>query len=350
MAYPLRLSHYLELVNPLWTARSAQARVERVWDDTADTRTLTLRPGRGWRRHRAGQYVPVGVSIAGQRHTRTYSISSAPGRDDGCITITVKAVAGGCVSQALVRSLRPGDFVALGQAQGEFVLPEAIPVHPLFITSGSGITPVMAMLRDWVLEHPVLPDVAHLHYAPHAYDVIFGQELRALDAAQPHYRLHEFHTRALGSAQNTDAHFSAAQLEAVCPDWRSREVWACGPAALLDAVEAHWAAAGLSRQLHVERFQARSQPHPPAGTAGQVSFADSRVEVPSDGCTTLLQLAEGAGLQPPHGCRMGICHGCTATLLDGCVRDQRNGALHAQAGDKIQVCVCAAVGNVTLAL
>lgn len=77
-AYPLRLSHYLELINPLWTKHTLQARVESVWDETKDSRTLTLRPGRGWRTHRAGQYVRVGVSIGGMRHTRTYSISSAP--------------------------------------------------------------------------------------------------------------------------------------------------------------------------------------------------------------------------------------------------------------------------------
>ncbi|RUT67595.1 ferredoxin reductase, partial [Flavobacterium cupreum] len=67
--YPLRHSHYLELVNPLWTQHVLKARVVGVWDDTADTRTLTLRPGRGWRSHRPGQFVRLGVPIDGMRHT-----------------------------------------------------------------------------------------------------------------------------------------------------------------------------------------------------------------------------------------------------------------------------------------
>lgn len=344
-AYPLRHSHYLELVNPLWTRHVLKARVVGVWDDTGDTRTLTLRPGRGWRDHRAGQFVRLGVPIEGKRHTRTYSISSAPARADGCITVTVKAIEGGRVSQHLARKVKVGDYLPLGEPQGEFVLPDAMPVHPLFITAGSGITPVMSMLRGYLGEFDVIPDIAHMHYAPHALDVIFGAELRQLAASQPHYHLHSFFTR------DGDAHFSAAQLEQSCPDWREREVWACGPASLLDAVEAHWRQAGLSRQLHVERFHAKEAGVPAEGvTSGKVFFMSSQVEAQSDGCTNLLRLAEDAGLNPPHGCRMGICHGCNTTLVSGCVRDTRTGVLITEAGDTVQVCVCTAVGDAELAL
>ena len=348
-AYPLRHSHYLELVNPLWTQHVLKARVVSVWDDTADTRTLTLRPGRGWRSHRAGQFVRLGVPIDGKRHTRTYSISSAPGRDDGCITVTVKAIDGGRVSQHLARNVKVGSYLPLGEPQGEFVMPESMPVHPLFITGGSGITPVMSMLRSYVLEYEVIPDVTHMHYAPHALDVIFGAELQQMQAGQKHYHLHKYYTRASEGAASV--HFSAEQLEAACPDWREREVWACGPSSLLDAVEAHWAKAGLSRQLHVERFRAKVAVMPAAGAKeGRVFFMASQVQAQSDGCTNLLRVAEDAGLNPPHGCRMGICHGCNTTLVSGCVRDTRTGGLIAEPGDTVQVCVCTAVGDVELAL
>lgn len=343
-AYPLHHSHYLELVNPLWTSHALMARVESVRDETADCRTLTLRPGTGWRSHRAGQFVRLGVPIAGMRHTRTYSISSPPGRDDGCITVTVKAVPQGRVSTCLVRDVQVGDYLPLGEPQGDFILPEAMPVHPLFITGGSGITPVMSMLRSYVLEYEVMPDVVHMHYAPHPRGVIFNAELIALAARQRHYRLARFYTREGGG------HFNAAHLETACPDWREREVWACGPAALLDAVEAHWARAGLSQRLHLERFHAPQAAAPASASAGRVTFAGSETEVPSDGTTSLLRLAEDAGLNPAHGCRMGICHGCNTTLVRGCVRDLRNGALINEPGDTVQVCVCSAVGDVELAL
>ncbi len=349
-AYPLRHSHYLELVNPLWTNHVLQARVESVWDETADTRTLTLRTGRGWRSHRAGQFVRVGVPIGGMRHTRTYSISSPPERDDGCITITVKAIAGGRVSHHLVRNLQPGSFLPLGEPQGEFIMPQAVPVRPLFITAGSGITPVMSMLRSFALEFDTLPDMVHLHYAPHAYDVIFGHELRQLAATQPHYRLHLVHTRELGETTSRQRYFSAAQLHHFCPDWREREVWACGPASLLAALETHWQQAGLAERLRVERFRAKLAELPVGAAGGHVRFANSNLEVEASGTANLLRVAEDAGLNPPHGCRMGICHGCDARLLAGCVRDLRTGALLAEEGEQVQICVCAAAGDVELAL
>src|SRR5690606_11225004 len=106
--------------------------------------------GRGFAAYRAGQYVPVTVTIDGRRHTRTYSISTAPGRAPGRggIAITVKHVAGGTVSRHLVREIRRSAYVGLGAPQGEFVLPDAARPRLLLLTAGSGITPVRAMLQE----------------------------------------------------------------------------------------------------------------------------------------------------------------------------------------------------------
>jgi ferredoxin-NADP reductase len=350
-AWPLRTSHYLELVNPLWTTHALQARVEKVWDETADARTITLRPGRNWRSHRPGQHLRIGVPIGGMHYTRTYSISSAPESSDELITITVKAIAAGRMSHHLVRNIRPGDYLPVGVPQGDFYLPDANPVQPLFITAGSGITPIMSMLRSLVAQER-LPDVVHLHYAPHAYDVIFGNELRALAAKHPRYRLHLLFTREPGAAANEELrgrhHFHAAQLAALCPDWQERDVYACGPQGLLDALEQHWHDAGRARQLHTERFRAAVAPPPREITAGTVRFARSGIAAPSDGVINLLRLAEDHGLNPAHGCRMGICHGCDATLSSGCVRDLRTNALLNEAGQVVQICVCAAAGDAVL--
>ena len=107
-AFPLRTSHYVELVNPLWASHSLQAKVVEVWDETKDSRTLTLKPGVNWRGHRAGQHMRVGVAVGGMNFTRTYTISSPPGRDDDIVTITVKSLAGGRVSHHLVRNTKVG--------------------------------------------------------------------------------------------------------------------------------------------------------------------------------------------------------------------------------------------------
>jgi stearoyl-CoA 9-desaturase NADPH oxidoreductase len=348
-AWPLKTSHYLELVNPLWTTHALQARVEQVWDETRDARTLTLRPGRNWRGHRPGQHARVGVPIDGKHYTRTYSISSAPERDDGLITVTVKAIAAGRMSHQLVRNVKVGDYLPLGLPQGEFYLPDAGHLKPLFITAGSGITPVMSMLRSLVAQER-LPHSVHIHYAPHAYDVIFGAELKALAAKHPQYKLHLMFTRELGEARSHERHFSAAQLDALAPDWRERDAFACGPQALLDAIEQHWAGAKLSRRLHTERFRAAMARLDTAAVGGEVLFSAAGRTVKADGNTPLLRVAEDAGLNPPHGCRMGICHTCPRKLLSGQVRDLRTGAVHGEPGEKVLICVSAAAGDCTIEL
>lgn len=348
-AFPLRTSHYVELLNPLWASHSLQARVIKVWDETRDARTITLRPGINWRGHRAGQHVRVGVAVGGMQYSRTYTISSPPDRDDDAFTITVKAIEGGRISHHLVRKLKVGDYLPIGLPQGDFYLPDAQPVRPLFITAGSGITPARSMITSQVAQNR-LPDTVHLHYAPHEFDVIFGREMRELAASHPRYRFAEIHTREPGSEARKNTHFSAEQLEQLCPDWREREIYACGPPGLLTALEAHFAAAGRSRHLKIERFMATFAPLPADGVGGRVRFARSQVETQADHRTTLLRVAEDAGMNPPHGCRMGICHTCNTQLLSGAVRDLRSGKILNEAGSIVQTCVCAAAGDCELDL
>lgn len=348
-AYPLRTSHYVELVNPLWTTHRMQARVVDVWDETRDARTITLKPGAHWRLHRAGQHVRVGIPVDGRHYTRTYTISSPPERDDGCFTITVKAIDGGRLSHHIVRKLKIGDYIPVGLPQGDFYLPDASPIQPLFITAGSGITPAMSMLRSLILQQR-LPDTVHLHYAPHEFDTVFGKELRRMNDEQRYYHLHEIHTRAVGEAERASVHFSAAELARRCPDWRERDCYACGPPGLLAALEQTWAEAGLSHKLHIERFRAELARIPDDAVGGMVRFANSGVEAQADGQTNLLRVAEDAGMNPPHGCRMGICHTCNTTLKSGCVRDLRSGDFINEPGAIVQTCVCAAAGDCELDL
>ncbi|MDM1019203.1 ferredoxin reductase [Acinetobacter sp. VNK23] len=350
-AFPLRTSHYLELVNPLWSTHKLQARIERVWDETKDARTITLKPGLNWRGHRAGQHVRVGIPVEGMHYTRTYTISSSPEREeqDGCFTITVKAIADGRISRHIVRNLKVGDYLPIGLPQGDFYLPDAQPVKPLFITAGSGITPARSMITSLIARER-LPDSVHIHYAPHEFDMIFGQELRQLAQQYPRYTLHEVHTHALGDEQEKrrQCYFNEDQLSRLCPDWREREVYACGPPALLDAVEQLFEQAGRSRYVHTERFRAAFAEVPQDAVGGLVRFAQSDIAVQADHQTPLLRVAEDAGMNPPHGCRMGICHTCNTTLVSGCVRDLRTGKIINEAGSIVQTCVCAAAGDCEL--
>jgi ferredoxin-NADP reductase len=330
LATPLSPSHYIGLLRPL-SSHALQARVEGVARETPDVTTLTLRPGRGWPGHLPGQHVRVGLALDGRIATRAYSISSSAERDDGCFTITVKAQ--GRMSNALARAT-PGSYVALGRPEGDFVMP-ATGRH-LFVSGGSGITPLASMLRTFAARN-AMPDIVHVHYARTDDDVIFGAELRDLAARHPAYRI-----RIVLTA-NDRRRFCREQLDELAPDWGTRETWACGPASLLDA-------ATFTNALHVERFSAVLAPAAANASGGHVRFRSSRVSAISDGRTPLLRIAEDAGVAAPHGCRMGICHTCDATLTSGCVRDLRTGQRIDEPGARIQICVCAAAGDVELAL
>lgn len=338
VATPLSPSHYIGLVRPLAATHVLKARVEAVRDEAPGVRTLTLRPGRGWQTHRAGQHVSVGLAIDGRLATRTFSISSSPERRDGCVEITVKEQ--GRVSRALVRDVVAGTVVTLGQPQGEFTIEDG--VRPLFITAGSGVTPIASIVRTAALRG-AMPDAVHVHYARTAGDAIFGAELRRIAHDHPSYRLIEIATA-------TDRRrFGGDRLDELVPDWRERDAWACGPQSLLDAATAAFAGAGRADALRLERFRAPIAPLPDA-RGGLVQFGKSRVAATADGHTPLLGVAERAGLAPPHGCRMGICHTCDATMISGCVRDLRTGVQIDEPGARIQICVCAAAGDVELAL
>ncbi|GAA3039193.1 hypothetical protein GCM10020229_57990 [Kitasatospora albolonga] len=226
-----------------------------------------IRPGRDWRGHTAGQYVRIGVDVDGVRLWRAYSLTSPTDRQDGRITVTVKAVADGRVSGHLVHRTAPGTLVRLEQPAGDFVLPPARPAKVLFLTAGSGITPVMGMLR----EHAALDDVVMVHSAPRPQDVIFRAELHEL-AGAGRLRLTEVHT-------GTDGRLDLARLGDLVPDWAERETWACGPMGLLDAVERHWSEHGVRERLRTERFRPGTVV---AGDGGSVTFGATGRTVEAD--------------------------------------------------------------------
>lgn len=335
---PLLPDDYLSLINPLWTARELRGRVERVIPETDDAATLVIRPGWGWRYdHRPGQYVGIGVQVDGKFHWRSYSVSSPPVRSRGEIAITVRAMPEGFLSSHLVSGLEPGTIVRLALPNGDFVLPDPPPGKIFFLVGGSGITPVMAMLRT-LDRRGTLPDVVLAYSSPTKERMIFREELVELAERHPQLHLHEQHTDSHGMLEMAD-------LDRVCPDWRERETWACGPGPMLDAVEEHWEAAGLAEQLHVERFHLDLGGDGAEG--GTISFRTSGKSTEVDGATTVLEAGERAGIGMPYGCRMGICHTCTLPLLKGTVRDLRNGEEFSGPNEPVQTCVTAAAGDCT---
>ena len=339
---PLLPDDYLHLANPLWSARELRGRILAVRRETEDSATLVIKPGWGFNfDYRPGQYMGIGLLMDGRWRWRSYSLTSSPaaGTSESArtVTITVKAMPEGFLSTHLVDGVRPGTIVRLAAPQGNFVLPDPAPPSILFLTAGSGITPVMSMLRT-LLRRNQIGDVTHVHSAPTESDVMFRTELAALATDQPGYRLQLRETR-------TQGRLDLARLDEEAPDWRDRQTWACGPEGMLAAAEKVWAAAGVRDRLHLERFAASKAA--PAGAGGTVTFARSGRTVAADAATSLMDAGEGAGVQMPFGCRMGICQSCVVSLVEGHVRDLRTGAEH-EPGTRVQTCVSAASGDCAL--
>ncbi|MGZ4496697.1 MAG: ferredoxin reductase [Nocardioides sp.] len=331
---PLELDDVLDVFHPLRRGADLRGRVVSVTAETADAATLVIKPGKDWAGHVPGQYLRVGVDVDGVRLWRTYSLTHGP-RRDRCISITVKAIPGGVVSNHLVHRVRAGQMIHLGQAEGDFVLPDPMPGKLLLVTAGSGITPVIGMLRNLFNRAvPFSADIVLLHSALSRAEVIFGDELRQY-AAEGRLRLVELHTDVHGMLDVDD-------LATIVPDLAERTTYACGPVGLLDALEAHHGERDLP--LHIERFRTAVVV---TGEGGTLSFTRSGTSLEADGSTPILDAAEAAGVLMPSGCRMGVCFGCVLPLREGAVRDLRNGQLTVAApgdGVIIQTCISAAAG------
>jgi len=337
---PLLPDDYLTLLNPLWSARELRGEVVDVHKETDDTATVTIRPGWGFTGdYQPGQYVGIGLSVDGKWHWRSYSLTSIPIRDKKHISITVKATPEGFLSTHLVNGVEPGTIVRLASPKGDFSLPDPPPAKMLLVTAGSGITPVMAMLRSMTLRGQT-SDVVHIHSAPSTDAVIFHDELQELHRSEATYELLLQLTEDMGHLD------FESDLDRLVPDWKDRPTWACGPPAMLDTLEKVWADAGVPEdRLHMERFViARTDK---GGEGGTVRFAISDKTIDVDGATTLLEAGEKLGIQMPFGCRMGICQTCVLPLESGNVRDIRSGNEHGE-GDRIQTCISAASGDCTL--
>jgi ferredoxin-NADP reductase len=340
---PLLPDDYLELINPLWSTRELRGRIERIERVCADAVTISIKPSWEWPGHTPGQYVRLGIEVDGVHHWRAYSLTSDPQRPDGWISLTPKLVEDGKVSPFLFRRVRPGTIVRLGGVEGTFVLPSPIPERLLFVSAGSGITPIMGMLRS-LAGRQAAHDVVHVHSARTADGVIFARELHQLSERQPGYRLHEQIT-------STHGRVSPDELEWLCPDWTEREAFVCGPGGLLDSFGERWRHDGDPTRLHIERFAPTERVGDgQRGQGGEIHLCASDVRASSDGEQPILVAGEQAGAELPYGCRMGICHTCVGRLRSGQVRDLRTGRVHGQPGEMLRTCINAPEGAIEIDL
>lgn len=344
---PHPVDRYLELLDPMLTWRELRARVVSIDHPTYRTVRLTLRPTRQWHGHLAGQYIQLKVVIDGVKHVRCFSPANAAG-PSGDVELTITAHDDGFVSRHLRDHARVGDVYGLSAPAGDFVLPSDLRSSTVLVSGGSGITPIMSMLRTLVSDLHTNP-ITVVHYARGEDDVAYRTELAALARVHDNIDLRLHYTRDAGDdADPTHGHFTPGHLDDIA-GIDSADIFVCGPRHLMDAVTDHVTAEHPGARLHTESFRpaapAAVDPNEPVSSA--LTFTRSGSSTANDG-RTILEQAEAAGLHPASGCRMGICFSCTAIKKSGCTRNVLTGDTDTEADTQIQLCINAPVGDVEI--
>ena len=303
----------------------------------------------------AGQYVVVSATVDGQRVERCYTISSPPTCTDA-VTITVKRLAGGPMSNWLIDHLTPGDRLHVTGPLGRFTMGGPAGQKLLLLSAGSGITPVMSMLRTMLERHHEALDIVFAHSARSPRDIVFRAELERIAADRSDVRIATIceHDSSDEGWDGNRGRLTLPMLLEIAADASEREVFTCGPAAYMDSVRdlLRRASADPAR-CHEESFELGLDPVPPVAVAGpafHVEFRRSGRAVECAAGTSVLQAALAAGVPLPSSCGEGVCGTCKTTVLAGTVDMQHAGGIRPReiAQGKALLCCSTPLENLVL--
>lgn len=342
---PSVFDFWAQRLDPTWTWDRPLARIVERRAESRDAVTLVLRPNRHWRGFRAGQHVNVSAEIDGTSVTRSYSLSAAP-RADGLLAITVKRVEGGKLSTHLFDNACVGDVLHIGPAFGQMTWPDAHDAGWLLLAAGSGITPLMALVREHAARGMPAP-VTLLYWARTREELCFADELLALADAHPEFAVHCLLTREGEAGAEPAGRLDAAQLSALVPDAAQRRVYACGPSGFVDTARA--LLEGSARSFHAEAFTPPARSFEDSGEAVVTLQRSGRTLTVPRG-QSLLTALEAQGIKPASGCRMGICNTCACGKSAGATRDLATGEIRTEPASALRLCISAAAGDIELDL
>lgn len=323
-----------------------------VTEETHDVRSFhfaTDRPSRF--RFEPGQFLTLELPIQGETVFRCYTISSPPTRPE-TLSITTKRVPGGPVSNWLHDNMRPGMRLRATGPSGNFVLPEAPGPGLLLLSGGSGVTPLMSMLRT-LFDRAEDRDVVFVHSARAPRDIIFRDELALMARRLPRLRVAHVTEGTEGEPgwPGLVGRLDARALGLLAPDFMTRDVYCCGPAPYMAGVRALLDQAGYDRsRYHEESFSFEALPEPildevmaaeaVAEATFSVTFAKSGKTVPCPPGVTVLAAAKAAGLRLPSSCTRGVCGTCKSRMLSGRVDMQHGGGIRPREVDQGMVLIC----------
>ena len=334
------LYRHLDQMAP-WNDRLQVLEVVGVFDEAPQVKTFTFRSdNQTWFRYRPGQFVTLELPTADGPLMRTYTLSSSPSRPFS-IAVTVKAQPGSIGTQWMFDNLKPGAHVKAYGPAGDFSLHGHPAAKYLFISAGSGVTPMMSMLR-WLNDCAPWTDVGFVNCARRAEEIIFRKELELLGSRMPGLSL-GFMIEVRSSREGWFGHMGridAIRLPLLAPDFREREIFCCGPDPFMRAVRGMLEAGGFDMaHYHQESFAAPVVEEIPAlfaspgdaGTPAEVAtpirFALSEVEAQCVTGQTVLQTARASGVRIPAACEFGLCGTCKVRKIAGEVEMNHNGGI-----------------------
>lgn len=312
-----------------WNAAQVKLRCVAIVAEAPDVKTFHFATEDGsWFRYQPGQFVTLTLPVPTGTVYRTYTLSSTPTRPQRA-SVTVKAQKDSIGTRWLLDHFRVGDSLTAVGPAGDFTLPPN-PTKLLFISGGSGVTPMMSVTRClYDLASDV--DIAFLHFARTPDDLLFTAELDGLAGAWPALKPRFIVEQASGAWGGPLGRPSELLLRQLCPDLDSRDVFCCGPGPFMAAVrDAVTAIAGNLAHYREESFQP-AVPAPSAAPAvtGKIAvrFAVSNRQVEITGADTILSAAQAAGIPIPYACQMGLCGTCMVKKAGGDVTMEHQGGI-----------------------
>ena len=338
---------WAQRLHPTWSWERPLARVVDHAPASSNAVTLTLKPNRHWAGAQAGQHVNLTADIDGVRITRSYSLD-APVARDGRISVTVKGVDGGRMSAHLLQAARRGEVFDIGSAFGDLVLPAKVEGAWAFLAAGSGVTPLMALVRQLAGQGMPVP-VTLVYWARTRAELCFVEELRALAARYPAFDVRFVLTReAATAADEATGRIDAALLDALVPDLATRQVYACGPGGFVATTTG--LVEGRVPLLRTEAFTPPPRPQTDDSGTVEVRLARSGRALQLPRGVALLEALEAEGVKPKSGCRMGICNTCACGKSAGATRDLRTGTASTESASALKLCISSAVSDLVLDL
>ena len=333
-----------------------------VVPDVADTATFTFRaPSGAWFDYQPGQFITLDLPVPGGRVQRTYTISSSPSRPLS-ISVTVKAQRDSIGTRWMLDHLKPGMRIKAYGPSGLFTSHRHPAGKYLFISAGSGITPMMSM-TTWAWDSGEMPDITFVHAARRPSDIIFRERLENFANRVPGLQL-RFTVEEPDPFRTWPGYqgrLNQIMLGLMCPDYLEREVFCCGPEPFMQAVRDMLNGLGFDMaHYHQESFGAPVRTLadapviddviPEVGARAEITFATSGITTRCEETDTVLAIAKRAGLNIPSGCTFGLCGTCKIRKTAGEVHMVHNGGISDDdiAEGYILACCSNPMGKVTV--